>query len=82
MKGLTQGCPCGTVTFDIADDFDHFQLCQFPSLRGDVPAVPAGSLDGEPTLSPEAHVFWPERAGWYDEALQPRHCPKFIESNT
>ncbi len=26
------------------------------------------------TISPQANILWPERAGWYDEAVQaPRH---------
>ena len=26
--------------------------------------IPAGSLDEEPAVSPDAHIFWESRAGW------------------
>lgn len=51
----------------------------FLSLSGKVLAVPAGSLNSNPTLSPQANIFWPERAGWYDEAVMTKHHAKFIE---
>ncbi len=124
MKKLTGNCLCGAVSFEIVDDFHHFQLCHctqcqkttgtahaanlftdpanitwltgtddivrydvegrrisnafcrlcgsrvpFLSLSGNVLAVPAGSLNGTPSLSPGANIFWPERADWYDDAL-------------
>ena len=31
--------------------------------------IPAGSLDQIPEISPSSHIFWHERASWYDEAL-------------
>lgn len=49
------------------------------SLSGDVLAVPAGSLNDKPALAPQANIFWPERAGWYDEALLAPHYAEFIE---
>ena len=51
----------------------------FLSKSGHVLAVPAGSLDGTPSKKPEANIFWPERAGWYDEALAAAHYASFIE---
>ena len=39
------------------------------SLSGETLVVPAGSLNGTPTIKPQANIFWPERAGWYDEAV-------------
>jgi len=29
--------------------------------------VPAGSLDEQPDIKPDDHIFWHERASWYDE---------------
>lgn len=26
--------------------------------------IPAGSLDSEPTIRPQARIFWDSRAGW------------------
>ena len=51
----------------------------FLSRSGEVLAVPAGSLNGTPSISPKANIFWPERANWYDEALSASHYEKFIE---
>lgn len=134
MKTLTGSCLCGDVSFEIEDDFKHFQLCHctqcqkttgsahasnlftdpenitwisgedaisrfdvegrgisnafctrcgsrvpYLSKSGEVLAVPAGSLDGRPSISPSANIFWPERAGWYDEAVMAGHYEKFIE---
>ena len=49
------------------------------SLSGDVLVVPAGSLNGVPNKSPQANIFWAERAHWYDEALTANHFREFIE---
>ena len=49
----------------------------FRSLSGDVLAVPAGSLNEMPSISPKANIFWAERAGWYDKAVMAGHYDKF-----
>ena len=51
----------------------------FLSKSGDVLAVPAGSLNGTPSISPAANIFWPERASWYDEALAAKHYEAFCD---
>jgi hypothetical protein len=134
MNKLTGNCLCGTVTFEIENDFENFQLCYctqcqkttgsahasnlftepdnitwntgvesvarfdvegrrisnafckkcgsrvpFLSRSGKILAVPAGSLNGTPSISPKANIFWPERADWYDEAITAVHYTKFIE---
>ena len=134
MEKLTGSCLCGTVTFEIDNEFDHFQLCHctqcqkttgsahasnlftdpnhitwhtglesiarfdlegrrisnafcskcgsrvpFLSLSGEILAVPAGSLNGKPAISPKANIFWSERAGWYEDALMAAHYDKFVE---
>lgn len=48
-------------------------------LSGDVLAVPAGCLDGTPAISPTANIFWPERAEWYDQAVQAERYDEFFQ---
>lgn len=36
--------------------------------------VPAGSLDGTPNLGPQNHIFWEERARWYDDTRTIMTC--------
>ena len=122
MATLTGSCLCETVTFEVEDDFEHFQLCHclqcqkstgtahasnlfttpahlrwlsgesaierfdvegrsisntfcrhcgsrvpWQSLSGEVMVIPAGCLDGAPSIRPKGHIFWPERAAWYDD---------------
>ncbi len=49
------------------------------SRSGETLVVPAGSLDGKPSVSPKANIFWPERAHWYDEAVLAEHYDRYIE---
>ena len=134
MSKLSGSCLCGVVSFEIENQFDHFQLCHctqcqkttgtahasnlftdpkhirwlsgvddivrydvegrrisnafcrhcgsrvpFLSLSGQILAVPAGSLDGQPAITPKANIFWPERAQWYDEALQAERYDQFAD---
>ena len=51
----------------------------FLSRNGSIVCVPAGSLNGVPKIAPQANIFWPERAAWYDEALQTEHYDQYIE---
>ena len=131
---LSGSCLCGTVTYEIRNEFDHFQLCHctqcqkstgsahasnlftspefitwhtgqtsivrydvegrrisnvfcrhcggrvpWLSLSGDVLAVPAGSLNGVPSISAKANIFWPERAQWYEDALDAPRYDTFAE---
>jgi len=41
----------------------------FMHLDGELLVVPAGSLDSEILIRPNAHIFWSRRAGW-DDALE------------
>ncbi len=49
------------------------QACGSPlpylSGTGKALVVPAGSLDGQPNIAVDDHIFWAERACWYDAAL-------------
>lgn len=51
----------------------------FVNKSGKALIVPAGSLDGEPNISPNANIFWDERAAWYDQSLNAKHCAGFPE---
>lgn len=47
----------------------------YVSVSGRALIVPAGSLDGAANLSPQAHIFWSERAHWYEASLAaPTHA--------
>ena len=49
------------------------------SLSGEIVAVPAGSLDGVPSIRPQANIFWPERAAWYDDGVRANPFDEFME---
>ncbi|MCP3867429.1 MAG: GFA family protein [Gammaproteobacteria bacterium] len=38
--------------------------------------IPAGSLDSDPGITPNDHIFWKDRASWYDAGL---NAPRFDE---
>ncbi|HET9692802.1 MAG TPA: GFA family protein [Steroidobacteraceae bacterium] len=48
-----------------------------PSPARNVVLVPAGSLDDEPGMAPEAHIFVDSRASW--DVLGPDGIPRFAE---
>jgi len=41
--------------------------------------VPAGSLDSDPGIAPRDHIFWKDRAPWYDEGLSAPHFDRYSE---
>ena len=41
--------------------------------------IPAGSLDDDPGIVPEANIFWPDRACWYDKGVQAEHCEEYLK---
>ena len=51
----------------------------FKSLSGGILVVPAGSLDETPSLQPQANIFWPERADWYDRAVAAKRFEQFMD---
>ena len=53
----------------------------YVSESGQVIVVPAGCLDGPAPLplTPDYHIFWAERAAWYDEGLHAPTVPGFPE---
>lgn len=74
------------VRFDLEDRRISNAFCSkcgsrvpFLSKSGEVLAVPAGSLNGKPSISPAANIFWPERPEWYEAGLLAQHYRKFIE---
>lgn len=38
--------------------------------------IPAGCLNDAPTKTPEDHIFWSERARWYDDGVKAQKCKK------
>jgi len=52
------------------------------ATRGDaVVVIPAGSLDGDPGIRPQAHVFVDEKASWFeitDDLPQYRELPPLV----
>lgn len=60
-------------TFDHPDNNFRKVFCSecgsglpYESRRVPMLIVPAGSLDDEPNMEPMDHVFWKERAAWYE----------------
>jgi len=51
-----------------------------PYLNGRKTAVviPAGTLDEDPGIRPQANIFWPNRAEWYEEGVAAQHCDEFM----
>ena len=47
------------------------QVCggMVPHTRGELAIVPAGGLDRDPDMDPDDHIFWYDRAGWYEPGL-------------
>ena len=39
--------------------------------------IPAGTLDADPGIVPEANIFWPDRASWYDSGVAAQHCEEY-----
>lgn len=48
MKKLTGNCLCGAVTFEIEDDFDHFQLCHCTQCQKTTGSAHASNLFTNP----------------------------------
>ena len=71
-----------TKTYDLpqAERFRNVfcQECgsQVPYISRDANylVVPAGYLDEDPKIRPQANIFWQEKACWFDEGSQ---APKF-----
>ncbi len=51
----------------------------FLSRSGDILLVPAGCLNGEPSVVPQANIFWPERAQWYEAGVAAARYDRYME---
>lgn len=68
--------------FDLADAkrFSRCFCCQCGSplphqSRGtDLLIIPAGSLDEDPDIQPQDHIFWSDKAEWYESCEE---APRF-----
>lgn len=47
------------------------------SGSGKALVVPAGSLDVKPEITPHSHIFWEERACWYDDSQEAEKVDRF-----
>lgn len=72
--------------FDVADRSISNAFCSkcgsglpYVSKSGDTLVVPAGTLDTNPSISPNDNIFWAERASWYDDAVSAEHFDGFPE---
>ena len=45
---------------------------------GNAMIIPAGTLDSDPGIRPQANIFWPNRASWYDDGVAAQHCEEYI----
>lgn len=73
-----------TKRYDLPDA-ERFSNCfctecgsQVPYLSRDGSAltIPAGYLEGDPKITPQANIFWQEKSCWYEEGQQ---APKFAQ---
>lgn len=53
MQTLTGSCLCGTVTFEINNQFDHFQLCHCEQCQKTTGSAHASNLFARPE-----HITW------------------------
>ena len=51
----------------------------YVSKSGQSLVVPAGSLDEEVSVTPNSHIFWEERAEWYEDVVATGRCERFPE---
>jgi len=49
------------------------------SSSGKALITPAGTLDSPPCIKPQDHIFWSERASWYEEIENITKCHGFPE---
>lgn len=50
----------------------------YTNRAGTALIIPAGTLDEDPKIRPDANIFWPNRADWYDEGIAAQHCDEYI----
>lgn len=51
----------------------------YVNQSGQALAVPAGSLDQDPSMKVTDNIFWDDRACWYEDALEAKHCAGYAE---
>jgi hypothetical protein len=49
-------------------------LVPYTSLQSGKLIIPAGSLNSPPGIKPEDNIFWHDRASWYDDVADAKHC--------
>jgi len=53
----------------------------YKNRPGTAVIIPAGTLDEDPEIRPQANIFWPNRADWYDEGVAAQHCDEYPPSS-
>ncbi len=49
----------------------------FLNESGETLYIPAGSLDENPSISPDLNIFWGDRAEWYEHGVLSPNCEGF-----
>ena len=49
----------------------------YKNRPGSMLIIPAGTLDEDPGIRPDANIFWPNRACWYDEGVSSQHSAEY-----
>lgn len=52
-------------------------LVPYISQKSGLLIIPAGSLDEAPGISPQDHIFWRDRADWYEAGLEAKRVEQF-----
>lgn len=55
--------------------------CGVPYLSssGKALVIPAGCLNGNPSIEPQGNIFYSEKVGWYEKSISSRVFEKFPE---
>ena len=47
------------------------------SRDGSALAIPAGCLDGDPEIVPQANIFWVERSCWFEQGSEAERFSRY-----
>ena len=73
--------------FELSNE-NNFNKCFCTECGSSVPVransgafyiIPAGTLNGEPSMQPLNNIFWEKRACWYEQGLQANKCSGYPE---
>lgn len=58
--------------------FNCGSVVPYKNRAGTALIIPAGTLDEDPKIRPQANIFWPNRADWYDKGVTAQHCDEYL----